>query len=225
MKVINPLHQPVTVQKVTYSISRPAGQVALTGMAVCNESFAGAAQAALGFAAATALANIAPDSDVQGSAVKNGVTSFSLPAAPATLQPTAPPKSPAATKSPPRLKFFNIDISLLRGNKSKAGDSASDDGQEDNPGMDSGSDPLEQSGPEPYYCSFVVNTPDDFASDVSVTVMTDRMEEVKAAAPYNLEWSLATSYETGRWDELNRAALACASGAWIKWYRVCDYVM
>lgn len=208
VKVINPLSQPVTVQTVTYTISRPAGQVPLTGTAICNETFAGAAEAAMQQAAKAAFADVAPSPTGQGADVaarpSNGVVSFTLPAAPAiinTPQPVAAPSpTPAASRAYPRLKLFNFDISLTRGGNTKAEAAANSDADvpQDKVSMFFGSDALVQSGPEPYYCSFVMNIPDDFASDVSVTVVTDRLEEAKAVAPYKLDWSLATSYESGR---------------------------
>lgn len=196
VKVVNPLSVPISVQKMVYTVSRPEGQQPLTGVAVCNESFSGAAQAAMAASTAAAFADIrAQDSHALPAAAntKHGVTSFTLPAAPAAVV-AAPPPPP---KAPSRLNFFNFDIAITRHDKQPSDTPVYDDEGGRN-SMFFGPDTSVQAGPEAYYCSFVVNTPDDFASEVSVTAMTDTFEEASAVAPYSLDWTLATNYESGR---------------------------
>jgi hypothetical protein len=51
----------------------------------------------------------------------------------------------------------------------------------------------------PYYCSFVVPTPDDFAAHVSVRVLTNKGEETETVTLAPVDWTKAALYETGRY--------------------------
>jgi hypothetical protein len=206
--ITNPHAIPLSITRVAYSISRPEGQQSLTGIAVCNETYTAAAQAAA--EAAEAAATAAPGQAAVSSglfgwssaampAVKNAVTSFTLPPSPAAVAAAeaaaaaaaAASSSDASKSATSRFRLFGTQIRLDTSSSSSSDSSQVVQQPLQAPVVAAGS-------PTPYYCSFVVPTPDDFAAHVSVRVLTNKGEETETVTLAPVDWTKATLQETSR---------------------------
>jgi hypothetical protein len=210
--ITNPHAIPLSITRVAYSISRPQGKQPLTGIAVCNETYSAASQAAAEVAAAAVPmpGQTAASSDVFGMSsvprpvVKNAVTSFTLPPSPAAVAAAAAAAqaaaaaaaAAAASSDASKSGMSRFGLFNTQNRQDSTTSSSSDASQQEQLPFEPAVMPA--GAPTPYYCSFVVPTPDDFAAHVSVRVLTNKGEETETVTLAPVDWTKATLFETGR---------------------------